>query len=57
MKTENDSNMQQYLCKHLRREIPAEKRPGRRWPQPHSNPRNGRSGQLKHMREPPPLQS
>ena len=32
---ENDSNMDKYLCKHLRRETPAEKAPGERSPQPH----------------------
>ena len=38
MERENDSNVDKYLRKHLRRETPAEKSPGGRSPQPHSNP-------------------
>ena len=54
MERENDSHMDKYLRKHLRRETPAERSPGGRSPQPHSNPRMGRGGQLKHMTETPP---
>ena len=46
--------MDKYLRKHLRRETPAEKAPGGRSPQLHSNPATGRYGQLKHMTETPP---
>ena len=53
MKRENDSHMDKYLRKNLRRETPAEKSPGGRSPQPHSIPRKGRGGQLKHMTETP----
>ena len=53
MERENDSLMDKYLRKHLRRETPAEKSPGGRSPQPHSNPRNGRGGQLKYLTETP----
>ena len=51
MERENDSHMDKYLRKHLRRETPAEKAPGGRSPQPHSNPGEGRGGLLKHMTE------
>ena len=51
---ENNSHMDKYLRKHLRRETPAEKSPGERSPQPHSNLGKGRGGQLKHMTETPP---
>ena len=51
MERENDSHMDRYLCKHLRRETPAEKGRGGRSPQPHSNSGKGRGGQLKHMTE------
>ena len=54
MERENDSHMEKYLRKHLRRETPAEKSPGGRSPQPHSNPGKGRGVQLKHMTETPP---
>ena len=54
MKRESDSHMDKYLPKHLRRETPAEKAPGGRSPQPHSNPGKGPLGQLKHMTETPP---
>ena len=54
MERENDSHMDKYLRKHLRRETPAEKSPGGRSPQPHSNRGRGRGGQLKHMIETPP---
>ena len=54
MERENDSHMDKYLRKHLRRESPAEKSPGGRSPQPQSNPWKGRGGQLKHMTETPP---
>ena len=56
MERENDSRMDKYLRKHLRRETPAQKSPGGRSPQPHSNPAKGRGGQLKHMTEKIPLQ-
>ena len=51
MERENDSHMDKYLHRHLRRETPAEKSPGERSPQLHSNPRKARGGQLKHMKE------
>ena len=51
MERENDSHMDKYLREHLRRETSAEKSPGGRSPQPHSNPGKGRGGQLKHMTE------
>ena len=54
MERENDSHMDKYLRKHLRRETPAEKSPGGRSPQLHSNPGKGRGWQLKHMTETPP---
>ena len=54
MKRENDSHMDKYLRKHLRRETPAEKAPGGRSPQPHSKPGKGGGWQLKHMTETPP---
>ena len=38
MERENDFHMDTYLRKHLRRGTPAEKSPGGRSPQPHSNP-------------------
>ena len=53
MERENDSQIYKHLRKHLRRETPAGKSPGGRPPQPHSNPRKGREGQLKHMTETP----
>ena len=54
MGRESESHMDRYLRKQLQRETPAEKAPGRRSPQPHSNPGKGRCGQLKHMTEIPP---
>ena len=54
MERDNDSDMEKYLRKHLRRETPAEKGPGGGSPRPHSNPGKGRGGQLKHMTEGPP---
>ena len=56
MERENESHMDEYLRKHLRRETPAEKVPGGTSPQPHSDPRKGCGGQLKLMTETPPLQ-
>ena len=53
MGRENDSHMDKYLHKHLRRETPAEKSPEGRSPQPHSNLGKGRGGQLKHLTETP----
>ena len=53
MERENDAHMDKYLRKHLRGETPAEKSPGERSPQPHSNPGKGRWGQLTHMTETP----
>ena len=53
MEKENDSHMNKYVCKHLRRETPAQTSLGDRLPQPHSNPGKGRGGQLKHMTESP----
>ena len=49
MQRENDFH--KYLRKHLRRKTPAEKSPGGRSPQSHSNPGNGPGGQLKHSTE------
>ena len=54
MEGENDSHLDKYLRNHLPRETPVERSPGGRSPQPHSNPRKGRGGQLKHMTEGPP---
>ena len=54
MERENDSHIDKYLRKHVRRETLAEKGPRGRSSQPHSNPRKGRGGQLKHMTETPP---
>ena len=54
MERENDSHMDKYVRKHLRRETPADKGPGGTSPQPHSNTGNGRGWQLKHMKSPPP---
>ena len=51
---ENDSHIDKYLRKHLQRETHAEKGPGGRSPQPHSNPGKGWGGQLRHMKETPP---
>ena len=53
MERENDSHMDKYVRKHLRRQTAAEKSPGERSPQPHSNPGKGRRGQLKHLTETP----
>ena len=53
MERENDWHMDKYQRKHLRRETRAEEAPAGRSPQPHSNPGNGRGGQLKHMTETP----
>ena len=57
MRRENDSHMDKYLRKHLRRETPADKLSGGRSPEPHSNTGKGDGGQLKHMTETPPLQT
>ena len=54
MARENDSHMDMYLRKEVRRETPAEKSRGGRSPQPGSNPWKGRSGQSKHFTETPP---
>ena len=54
MERENDSHMDKYVRKDLQRETPAEKAPGGRSPQLHSNPGKGRYGQLKHMTKLPP---
>ena len=51
MERENDSQVDKYLRKHLRRETPAKKSPPGRSPQHHSNPGKGRGGQLKHLSE------
>ena len=53
MERENDSHMDKYLPKNLRRETPAEKCPAGGSPQPHSDHGKGRGGQLKHMTETP----
>ena len=54
MGKENDSHMDRYLRKHLRRETPAEKAPRGRSPRPNSNPGKGRGGKLTHKTETPP---
>ena len=54
MDKENDSHMDKYLRKHLRSQNPAERNPGGRSSEPHSNPGKSRGGQLKHMQETPP---
>ena len=54
MERENDSPIDKYLRKDLRRETLAEKAPGGRSREPHSNPGKGRGGQLKRMPETPP---
>ena len=54
MERENDSHMDKYLHKHLRRDAPAERPQGGRSPQPHSNPGKGKGGKLKHMKETSP---
>ena len=51
---EDDSHMDKYLGKHLRREARAEKNYEGRSPQPHSHPGKGRSSDLQHMKEAPP---
>ena len=51
MERENDSHMDKYLRKQLRRGTPAEKSPGGRSPQPHSNLGKGRGGHCKRMKE------
>ena len=51
---ENDSHMDKYPRKHLRRETPVEKSHGGRSPQPQSSPWKDRAGQLKHLSETPP---
>ena len=56
MVRENDSHMDKYLRKYLRRETLAEKNPGGRSSRTHSNPGKGRGGHLKHRQETPPLQ-
>ena len=50
---ENESHMHKYLRKHLRRETRAEKVPGGRWPEPHSNPWKGCGGHVMHTTETP----
>ena len=54
MERQNDSHMDKYLRKHLRRQTPAEKSFGERSPHPNSNPGKGRCGQLRHMTETAP---
>ena len=49
MERDNHPHMIEYLRKHLRRETPAEKSPGARSPEPHSNRWKSRGWQLKHM--------
>ena len=55
MEREKDSHMDKYLRRHVRREAPAEKPQGGSSAQPHSNPGKGKGGQLKHMKETPPI--
>ena len=54
MQREDDSHIDKYMSKHLRRKPPAERDPSGRSPQPHSNLGKGLGGQLKQMKEPPP---
>ena len=54
MVRENDSHMDKYVRKHLRRESPAERPQGERLPEPHSNAGKRKGEQLKHMKENPP---
>ena len=54
MERANDSHMDKYLRKHLRRETPAERNPRGGFCEPHSNPRKGRGGNLNYMQEHPP---
>ena len=49
MERQNDSYMDKYVRKHLRRETPAEKTCRGRSSQSHSNPRECRGGQLRHL--------
>ena len=49
MQRENDTDMDKFLRKHLRRETPAEKSPRGMSPQPYSDPEKGREGQLNHI--------
>ena len=53
MERGNDSHMDKYLHRPLRRETPAEKSPGGWSPQRQSNTGKSRGGQLKHMTETP----
>ena len=53
MEGKNDSRMDKHPRENLRRETPAFQSHGGRSPQPHSNPGEGHSGQLKHMKETP----
>ena len=53
MERETDSHMDKYLL-HLQRETHAQKGPGGRSPQPHSNPGRGTGGHSRHMKETPP---
>ena len=54
MERVNDSHMDKYVRKHVRRETPAAEGPGGRSAQPDSNPGKSRGGQLQHMKETPP---
>ena len=54
MERENDSHMDNYVRKHLRRETFADSNLGGRSSQPHFNPGKGRGGQLKHLQQTPP---
>ena len=56
MERENNSHMDKYLRKHLRREAPAEETQEGRSPQPNSNPGKGKGGQLEHVKENPPAE-
>ena len=49
MERENDSYMDKYVRKHVRRETPAERNPGRRRAIPNPNLGKGRGGQVKLM--------
>ena len=53
IKRENDSYMDKYLHKHLQREIPAEKAPRGRSPQPNSKLGKGCGAHLEQMTETP----
>ena len=54
MERGNDSHIDKYLRKHLRRQTACENPPVPSSPQPHSDPGKGRGGQLKHLTQSAP---